>query len=66
MAKDITGSTIHLARRISPPALHSLDAIHLATATELGVGGLVTYDTRLYDAAASVGLRAVTPRGQPR
>jgi predicted nucleic acid-binding protein len=50
------------ARR--PPALRSLDAIHLATASELGdeLGALVTYDDRMADAARQAGYRIVRPR----
>jgi predicted nucleic acid-binding protein len=47
-----------------PRALRSLDAVHLATAQELGdqMGALVTYDDRLVIAAKHLGLRIVRPR----
>lgn len=52
-----------LAASLAPPALHALDAIHLATALELGeeVADLVTYDLRLADAARASGLTVLAP-----
>jgi predicted nucleic acid-binding protein len=46
-----------------PPELRSLDAIHLATARELGgeLGALVTYDERMVAAARQLGYRIVQP-----
>lgn len=46
-----------------PPELRSLDAIHLATARQLGgdLAGVVTYDNRLAAAAKSAGLRVASP-----
>lgn len=51
------------AGRIEPPALRTLDAVHLATAAALGgeLGVLVTYDRRLGDAARDRGLRVEAP-----
>jgi uncharacterized protein len=46
------------------PNLHSLDAIHLATARTIFGGqltGFVCYDERLLDAAAALDLPAVAP-----
>jgi predicted nucleic acid-binding protein len=42
-----------------------LDALHLATALELGddLDAVVTYDARMSEAAASVNLRVVCPAG---
>ena len=47
-----------------PTELRSLDAIHLATAAELGDGlsALVTYDDRMGKAAKQLGYRVVQPR----
>lgn len=49
---------------LHPPDLRSLDAIHLATAQELGgeLRALVTYDDRLVTAAKQLGYRVVQPR----
>jgi len=46
-----------------PPELRTLDAIHLAAAmTAPDLRAIVTYDTRLTDAAATAGLAVVAPR----
>jgi len=52
------------AGEVEPPALCTLDAIHLATALALGddLGGIVTYDRRLADAARRAGLTVWSPR----
>ena len=52
------------ASRLEPADLHSLDAIHLATALTLHPEAemFVSYDERLNAAAAAAGLRIVTPR----
>lgn len=44
--------------------LHSLDAIHLATARVLGpdLAGLATYDDRLASAAKDAGIPVIDPR----
>ncbi len=51
------------AAGVSPTLLRSLDAIHLATALEVGsgLGAFVTYDDRLAAAARAVGLPVVRP-----
>lgn len=48
---------------LEPVTLRSLDALHLATALEIGdeLDGLVTYDARLSAAAATVGLAVLAP-----
>ena len=48
---------------MEPPELCSLDAIHLATAEQLGgeLGPIVTYDERLADAARRRGHRVANP-----
>jgi len=49
---------------LQPAALRSLDAIHLATASELGseLRALVTYDDRMAAAGTRLGYRIVQPR----
>ncbi len=51
------------AASLAPPGLRTLDAIHLATALELGreLEAFVTYDTRQGEAARSIGLRVAAP-----
>jgi uncharacterized protein len=59
----ITESLLDAAGTIGPSALRTLDAIHLVSALELGsdLTAVVAYDKRLLDAAAHIGLPAVTP-----
>lgn len=47
------------ARAIGPANLRSLDAIHLAAAVSLGAVEMLTFDRRLAQAAASVGVNAI-------
>jgi predicted nucleic acid-binding protein len=51
------------AARVGPPALRTLDAIHLASATALAgdLDAFVTYDLRLADAARAAGLPVISP-----
>ncbi|MFI5267811.1 MAG: type II toxin-antitoxin system VapC family toxin [Chloroflexota bacterium] len=51
------------AATIGPRILRSLDAIHLATAQQLGtdLGVIVTYDRRLAQAAVELGLPVAAP-----
>jgi predicted nucleic acid-binding protein len=51
------------AARLLPLELRSLDAIHLATAEQLGVSlaGFVTYDARMLAAAGALGLSVAAP-----
>ena len=50
--------------QLPPPELRTLDAIHLATALELGpdLARVVTFDERLGAAAVSVGCSVAAPR----
>lgn len=56
-------SVLDRAARLQPPALRSLDAIHLASALELdeALSAFVTYDRQLERAAAAAGLSVETP-----
>jgi len=51
------------AGRMNPPGLRSLDAIHLATALDLGeeVQAVITYDHRLAEAAEANGIPTLGP-----
>jgi predicted nucleic acid-binding protein len=55
---------LNAAGLLRPPELRALDAIHLATADELGeeLGALVTYDDRMATAARHLGYRIIQPR----
>lgn len=59
LANDIVIS----AATIGAPTLRTLDALHLATAATIisELTAFVTYDKRLAEAAASIGLPAVAP-----
>ena len=56
-------STFHSAGKLPPPVLRSLDALHLATALELGedLDGLVTYDEQMAQAALAESITVVAP-----
>jgi uncharacterized protein len=49
---------------LEPLTLRSLDALHLATALEIGdeLDGLVTYDGRMSAAAETLGLLVLAPK----
>jgi predicted nucleic acid-binding protein len=51
------------AGRMMPPELRSLDAVHLASARELGrsLRCIVTYDARMADAASAIGCTVAGP-----
>jgi len=51
------------ARVLQPPAMRTLDALHLALVVghDGRAAGIVTYDQRLIEAAATLGIRAVSP-----
>lgn len=63
----IEDSTIQSARTVGTDALRSLDAIHLATAVEMGddLEAVVTFDRRLAAAAAEVGMSILSPGRSP-
>jgi predicted nucleic acid-binding protein len=60
---EVTSAVFTAAGRPDPVALRSLDAIHLATALDLGddLDGLVTYDDRLANAATANGVAVLAP-----
>jgi len=59
----VNDRVLDAAGLLGPADLRSLDAIHLASAEQLGMDlrGFVTYDERLASAAAGRGLRVVRP-----
>lgn len=59
---DLTGTALQFAARLEPPAVRTLDALHIASAYELNtLGALVTYDMRMKHAAETLGLPVVSP-----
>jgi predicted nucleic acid-binding protein len=59
----ISGAVLDRAGVLDPPALRSLDALHLASALELGdeLTSVVTYDERLAAAATARGIAVTRP-----
>lgn len=60
---DLTATIVDRAGDVGPDGLRTLDAIHLATALELGteLDAFVTYDRRLAEAARAMALPVVSP-----
>ncbi len=54
------------ACELEPPTLRSLDAIHIATALDLGerLGFIYSYDVRMATAASQAGLRVSAPTAE--
>lgn len=59
----VNDRVLEAAGALRPAAVRSLDAIHLATAQQLGrdLKAVVTYDERMTSAAAELGFRIVRP-----
>lgn len=59
----VNDRVLNAAAVLLPADVRSLDAIHLATAQQLGgdLSHVVTYDERMLVAATSIGLRTATP-----
>jgi predicted nucleic acid-binding protein len=60
----VNDRVLRAAGRMVPAELRSLDAIHLASARELGssVRQIITYDERMADAARGCGWAVASPR----
>jgi predicted nucleic acid-binding protein len=60
----VNDRVLNAAAVLHPPELRSLDAIHLATAQQLGgdLQAIVTYDDRMLAAARQLGCRTAQPR----
>ena len=59
----VTPTAFRRASDLGPESLRSLDALHMASALELGeaLEGMITYDSRLTVACARHGVRVVAP-----
>jgi len=59
----VSTAVFERAAMLDPELLRTLDAIHLASALELGdeLDDLVTYDVRLADAARHYGISVIAP-----
>jgi predicted nucleic acid-binding protein len=58
---EVPSSLFREAGLLPGEHLRSLDALHLAAATRIGVDRVVTYDTRLGESARLLGLRVFAP-----
>ena len=59
---EVSGAAYAFAAHVPPPALRTLDALHLASAAQArDTVGLLTYDARMSEGAALVGLPVVSP-----
>lgn len=60
---DVNAELLERTAALPPPALRTLDALHVSSALSLGERDLtfVTYDNRLADAARAHGLTVVQP-----
>jgi uncharacterized protein len=61
LEKPVSGEVIALARRLTPPVLRTLDAIHLASALLIDADVLMTYDQRLIEATTTHGISTSSP-----
>lgn len=61
---DPQPATLDLAAELGPPALRTLDAIHLATAVMIGdLDAVLCYDKRLGAALERIGVTVEAPEG---
>lgn len=60
---SLTSDICESAAELDPAIMRSLDGAHLATALQLGsdLEGVVTYDERMSEAAAHLGVRVLAP-----
>lgn len=63
MLLTLSTAVCERAAMLEPSILRSLDALHLAAAQELGdeLTGIITYDARLAEGAAALGIEVVAP-----
>jgi predicted nucleic acid-binding protein len=59
--RPMTADLVSVSRRVEPPILRTLDAIHLATAVLVDADVVVTYDDRLADACRRNSLAVAAP-----
>jgi predicted nucleic acid-binding protein len=58
---DVDDPVLDRAAQLSSIQLRALDAVHLASALQVGSEELVAYDRRLVEAAGRAGLRTASP-----
>lgn len=57
----VTEQVVSVGRRIGPPTLRSLDALHVASALVAAADRLIAYDLRLLTAAEELGIETSAP-----
>jgi uncharacterized protein len=57
----VTETILRRAANLEHAPLRSLDAVHLATALDVGAEAMIVYDRRLADAARGYGLTVLSP-----
>ncbi len=57
----VSEQVVSVGRRIGPPTLRSLDALHVASALVVAADRLVAYDHRLLTAAEELGIETLAP-----
>lgn len=59
----LADGVLDAARTLEPASLRALDAIHIASALSLGaqLQAMITYDVRMLEGAASLGLQVFAP-----
>jgi uncharacterized protein len=59
----VNDRVLNAAGSLQPPDMRSLDAVHLATAKQLGpdLGQVISYDKRMVEAAQRLGLETASP-----
>jgi uncharacterized protein len=62
---EVTSAITHAARELAGEHVRTLDAIHLASALQVGPTEVVVYDRRLADAVSTAGLAVVQPGAAP-
>lgn len=58
----LSEQVVSVGRRIGPPTLRSLDAIHVASALVAAADRLIAYDRRLVTSAEELGIETLAPR----
>ncbi|MCU0306733.1 MAG: type II toxin-antitoxin system VapC family toxin [Thermoleophilia bacterium] len=58
---ELGAALLTRAADLDPITLRSLDAIHLASAEQIGAAEVITYDRRMADAARALGLTVRAP-----
>jgi uncharacterized protein len=57
----LTDDVVRIATELPSPTLRALDAIHIASALQVGADLLITYDRRMGDAAQAAGMSVHAP-----